>query len=38
MVFSKEGKISIKNFSRKVTLLLIFLKNSEPKTGQEHKF
>jgi len=37
--FSKEHKILIKNYdSWKVTLLPVFLENSEPKTGQEHKF
>jgi len=37
--FSKEGKILIKNlWQLNVTLLPVFLENSEPKTGQEHKF
>jgi len=31
--------ILMKNLQKpKVTLLPIFLENSEPKTGQEHKF
>jgi len=39
MVFSKEDKILIKIYdSWKVTLLLVFLENSEPKTGEQHKF
>jgi len=38
MVFSKEDKILIKNLRQLKTLLPIFLENSEPKTGQEHKF
>jgi len=39
MAFSKEDKILIKNYNNwKVTLLPVFLENSEPKTGQEHKF
>jgi len=40
MVFSKEDKILIKNLQqlKGYTAVPVFLKNSEPKTGQEHKF
>ena len=38
--FSKEDKILIKNLQqlKGYTAILIFLENSEPKTGQEQKF
>jgi len=36
---SKDDKIFTKIYdSCKVTLLPVFLENSEPKTGKEHKF
>ena len=38
MVFSKEDKILIKNLRQLKGYIPIFLENSEPKTGQEHKF
>jgi len=39
MAFSKEDKILIKNLQLKgYTAIPVFLENSEPKTGQEHKF
>jgi len=40
MVFSKDDKILIKNLRQLegYTVLSIFLENSEPETGQEHKF
>jgi len=40
MAFSKEDKILIKNLQqlKGYTLLPVFLENSEPKTGQKHKF
>jgi len=36
MAFSKEDKILIKHLQQ--LMLPVFLENSEPKTGQEHKF
>ena len=40
MVFSKEDKILIKNLQqlKGYTAIPVLLENSEPKTGQEHKF
>jgi len=40
MAFSKEDKILIKNLQQLngYTAISVFLQNSEPKTGQEHKF
>ena len=39
MAFSKEDKILIRNLRQlKGYSVLIFLDNSEPKTGQENKF
>jgi len=40
MVFSKDDKILIKNLRQLEgnTVLPIFLENSVPKTGHEHKF
>jgi len=40
MAFSKEDKILIKNLQqlKGYTAIPVFLENSEPKTGQEHKF
>ena len=39
MAFSKEDKILIKNLQqlKSYTAMTVFLENSEPKTGQEHK-
>jgi len=40
MAFSKEDKILIKSLQqlKGYTSISVFLQNSEPKTGQEHKF
>jgi len=40
MVFSKEDKILNKNLQQMkgYTAIPVFLENSKPKTGQEHKF
>jgi len=40
MVFSKDDKILIKNLRqlKGYTAIPVFLENSEPETGQEHKF
>jgi len=40
MAFSKEDKILIENLQqlKGYTAIPVFLENSEPKTGQEHKF
>jgi len=38
MAFPKEDKILIKNLQLKGYTATHFLENSEPKTGQEHKF
>jgi len=40
MAFLKEDKILIKNLQqlKRYTAIAVFLQNSEPKTGQEHKF
>jgi len=37
MAFLKEDKILIKNLQQ-LKGYTVFLENSEPKTGQEHKF
>jgi len=40
MAFSKEDKILVKNLQqlKGYTAIPVFLRNSEPKTVQEHKF
>jgi len=40
MFFSKEDKILIKNLQqlKGYTSIPVFSENSEPKTGQQHKF
>jgi len=40
MAFSKEDKIWMKNLQqlKGYTAIPVFLENSEPETGQEHKF
>jgi len=40
MAFSKEDKILINNLQqlKGYTAIPVFLENSEPKTGQQHKF
>jgi len=40
MVFSKDNKILIKTLRqlKGYTAIPVLLENSEPKTGQEHKF
>jgi len=38
MAFSKEDKILIENLQQLKCYTPVFLENSEPKPGQEHKF